>query len=136
MNFNYQIAIVLFDGMCNFCSGSALFIIKRDPRGHFRFAALQTDPGKLILKEYNIDPERFDSLILIEKGKVYGRSDAALRIARRLRGGWPVFYAFIIVPPFIRNFFYDLVARNRYRWFGKRKTCFIPDQDIRSRFIV
>jgi predicted DCC family thiol-disulfide oxidoreductase YuxK len=128
-------AIVLFDGMCNFCSGSALFIIKRDPERYFRFAALQTDPGKLILKEYDIETEKFNSLILIEKGKVYFRSDAALRIARRLSGGWPVFYAFVIVPPFIRNFFYDLLAGNRYRWFGKRKTCFIPDQHIRNRFI-
>ncbi len=128
-------AIVLFDGMCNFCSGSAMFIIKRDRKGYFRFAAFQTDPGRSLLQEYDIEPEKFDSLILIEKGKVYRRSVAALRIARRLMGGWPVFYAFIIIPSFIRNFFYDLVARNRYRWFGKRKTCFIPDQDIRNRFI-
>jgi len=132
---NHGEAIILFDGLCNFCSGSALFIIRRDPKEYFRFAALQADPGRSILQEYDINPERFDSLILIEKGKVYHRSGAALRIARRLRGGWPVFYAFIIIPSFIRNFFYDLVAWNRYRWFGKRQSCFIPDQDIRSRFI-
>lgn len=129
-------AIVLFDGICNFCSGSVLFIIKRDPVGYFSFVALQTDAGRVIMKENNLDPGKTDSIILIEKGKVYYRSNAALRIARKLRKGWPIFYIFIIIPPCIRNFFYDIVARNRYRWFGKRSACFVPDQDTRKRFIL
>jgi predicted DCC family thiol-disulfide oxidoreductase YuxK len=127
--------IVLFDGICNLCSGSVLFIIKRDPAGYFRFAALQTDSGRLITEKYGINLVRTDSLILIENNKVYYRSDAALRISRKLRGAWKLFYAFIIIPPFLRNFFYDLVARNRYRWFGQRNNCFIPDENVKERFI-
>ncbi len=127
--------IVLFDGICNFCSSSVLFIIKRDPGGYFRFTALQTESGKLIMKKFNVNLDKTDSIILIENNKVHYRSDAALRIARKLKGGWKLFYAAVIIPPFIRNFFYDFVARNRYRWFGKRDSCFVPDQALRERFI-
>ena len=129
-------AVVLFDGICNFCSGSVLSIIKRDPKGYFRFSAIQTESGESIMKKYNIHSDKTDSIILIENNMVYYRSSAALRIARKLKGGWKLFYGAMIIPPFIRNFFYDLVARNRYRWFGKRDHCFIPDQNIRERFIL
>jgi len=129
-------AVVLFDGICNFCSGSVLSIIKRDPKGYFRFSAIQTESGESIMKKYNIHSDKADSIILIENNMVYYRSSAALRIARKLKGGWKLFYGAMIIPPFIRNFFYDLVARNRYRWFGKRDHCFIPDQNIRERFIL
>ncbi len=132
---NINPSIVLFDGICNLCSGSVLFIIKRDPAGYFRFAALQTDSGRLIMEKYGINLVRTDSLILIENNKLYYQSDAALRISRKLRGAWKLFYAFIIIPPFLRNFFYDLVACNRYRWFGQRATCFLPDENIGQRFI-
>jgi predicted DCC family thiol-disulfide oxidoreductase YuxK len=128
--------IVLFDGICNFCSSSVLFIIKRDPGGYFRFAALQTESGKSIMKNYNVNPDKIDSIILIENNKVYYRSYVALRIARKLKGGWKIFYAAVIIPPFIRNFFYDFVARNRYRWFGKRDSCFVPDLALKERFIL
>jgi len=128
--------VVLFDGICNFCSSSVLFIIKRDPKGYFRFSAIQTESGESIMKKYNIHSDKADSIILIENNMVYYRSSAALRIARKLKGGWKLFYGAMIIPPFIRNFFYDLVARNRYRWFGKRDHCFIPDQNIRERFIL
>ena len=128
--------IVLFDGICHFCSSSVLFIIKRDRGGYFRFAALQTENGKVIMKQYNVNLDKTDSIILIEDNKVYYRSDAALRIARKLKGGWKLFYAAVIIPPFIRNFFYDFVARNRYRWFGKRDSCFVPDQNLKKRFIL
>jgi predicted DCC family thiol-disulfide oxidoreductase YuxK len=129
-------AIVLFDGICNFCSASVLFIIKRDPAGYFRFAALQTDNGRFITERHGINLESTDSIILIENDRVFYRSDAALRISRRLRGAWKLFYVFIIIPPFIRNFVYDIIASNRYRWFGKRDSCFIPDESIMSRFII
>lgn len=129
-------AIVLFDGICNFCSRSVLFIIRRDPAAYFRFAALQTDSGRLIAERYRINLDRTDSIILIENKRVFYRSDAALRISRKLRGAWKLFYLFIVIPPFIRNFIYDLVARNRYKWFGKRDTCFIPDESIKARFII
>jgi predicted DCC family thiol-disulfide oxidoreductase YuxK len=133
---NNNKAQVLFDGICNFCSGSVLFIIKRDTEGYFRFAALQTESGRLIRDKYDISVEKTDTIILVENNKVYYRSTAALRIAKRLRGAWKLFYIFIIVPPFIRNFIYDLVARYRYRWFGKRDTCFMPDHSIRERFVL
>jgi len=133
---NEDHALVLFDGICNFCSGSVLFIIRRDPKGYFRFAALQTESGIMLMKKHNINLTKTDSIILIENNKVYYRSSAALRIARKLKGGWKLFYAAMIIPPFIRNFFYDLVARNRYRWFGKRDHCFVPDQNVKGRFIL
>jgi predicted DCC family thiol-disulfide oxidoreductase YuxK len=133
---NESNAIVLFDGICNLCSRSVLFIIKRDPGGYFRFAALQTGSGRLIMKKYDITPDNTDSVILLENNKVYYRSDAALRIARKLRGAWKLFYTAVIIPPFIRNFFYDFVARNRYRWFGKRDSCFMPDLALKQRFIL
>ena len=128
--------IVLFDGVCNFCSGSVLFIIKRDPKEYFRFAALQTEEGNRIMEQYGIDPEdRPESIILVENGKVWYRSSAALRIARKLRWGWPLFYGFIAFPPFLRDFFYNIIAKNRYKWFGQKDSCFIPTDEIRSRFI-
>lgn len=133
---NTDRAVVLFDGICNFCSSSVLFIIKRDPEGYFRFAALQTETGSMLMKKYNITSVKMDSIILIENNKVYYRSSAALRIASKLKGGWKLFYAFIIIPPFIRNFFYDIVARNRYRWFGKRDYCFIPEPNMKERYIM
>jgi len=129
-------AIILFDGVCNFCSGSVMFIIRRDPKGFFRFAALQTEAGERIMEQYGIGPDRPESIILVEQDRVFYRSTAALRIARRLRHGWPLFYAFIIVPPVIRDFFYNIIARNRYRWFGKREACFVPTDEIRKRFVL
>jgi len=133
---NKNDAIVLFDSICNFCSRSVLFIIKRDPAGYFRFAALQTESGSVIAEKYRLDLVKTDSIILIENERVFYRSDAALRISRRLSGAWKLFYAFIIVPSFIRNFIYDFVARNRYKWFGRRDYCFIPDETIKPRFLL
>jgi predicted DCC family thiol-disulfide oxidoreductase YuxK len=127
--------VVLFDGICNFCSDSVLFIIKRDPSARFRFAALQAEGGRRITEEFGIYLAGNDSIILVENKRIYYRSEAALRIARRLRGAWKLFYVFIIVPPFIRDFFYDIFARNRYRWFGRRDICFIPDEGIKPRFL-
>jgi predicted DCC family thiol-disulfide oxidoreductase YuxK len=88
------------------------------------------------MKKFNVNLDKTDSIILIENNKVYYRSYAALRIARKLKGGWKLFYAAVIIPPFIRNFFYNFVARNRYRWFGKRDFCFVPDQALKERFIL
>ena len=129
-------AIVLFDGICNFCSRSVLFIISRDPAGYFRFAALQKDEGRYIAERYEINMAGTDSIILIENERVFYRSDAALRISRKLMGAWKLLYVFAIIPSFIRNYIYDLVAHNIYKWFGKRDTCFFPDDNIKSRFII
>lgn len=110
------------------------FTIRRDTEGRFKFAPLQSDLGSELLLKYKVGSE-VDSTVLIEDGRAFTRSSAALRIAKGLGGVWSVAYVFIIVPRFIRDFFYDLIARNRYRLFGQRDSCMIPTPDIRSRFL-
>ncbi len=127
--------IILFDGVCNFCNASINFVMDHDPKYRFKFAALQSDFAKEKLAKAGLSTSDFDSVVLIEGDKVYTRSTAALRIARLLSGAWPLMYGFVIVPPFIRNAIYDLVARNRYRWFGKSENCRLPSPEERARFI-
>lgn len=127
--------VLLFDGVCNLCNGAVNFIIDRDPRQHFRFAALQSDFGQEKLGELGFNTEEFDSLVLLSQGKVYKKSTAALRIARKLNGLWPLLYIFMIVPPFIRHWVYDLIGKNRYRWWGKRDSCRMPTPELRQRFV-
>ncbi len=127
--------IVLFDGVCNFCDSSVQFIIKRDPAAHFLFTSLQSDKGMELVKQYAI-PADVDSLVLIENGKVFTKSSAALRIAKKLDGLWHLFFLLILVPRKIRDIFYDYFAKNRYKWFGKKEdACTLPSPDIRKRFI-
>lgn len=128
-------AIVLFDGVCNFCNASVQFILKRDPKGYFRFASLQSDAGRELLAQYHIDPQKNDSIVLIENGRAYLRSTAALRISRRLVAGWPAIYAFMAVPGFIRDGMYDFIAKNRYRWFGRKDQCMMPEPGWQERFL-
>ena len=128
-------SIIVFDGYCNFCSGSVLFIIRRDPGLIFRFSASQSETGRRILEEYDLDELAEHSLILIKNGRIYNKSGAALRISRQLRGLWPLFYGFILIPGVIRDLIYDFLARNRYRLYGKREECFLPGEDIRGRFL-
>ena len=127
--------VVIFDGYCNFCSRSVLFILRRDKKGCFTFAASQTVEGKEILDRYRLGELARHSIVLIEQGMVYRKSTAALRIARHLTGGWRVLYAFTIIPRKLRDFIYDLMARNRYRVFGMRDRCFVPEPEIRDRFL-
>ncbi len=127
--------LVFFDGVCNFCNASINFIMKHDKNGQFRFAPLQSDLAKKKLPHFGIDPGNMETFVLLESEQVYTRSTAALRIARKLNGLWPLLYGLIIVPPFIRNFVYDFVARNRYRWFGKMESCRVPTAEERSRFV-
>ncbi|MFI5148406.1 MAG: thiol-disulfide oxidoreductase DCC family protein [Bacteroidia bacterium] len=127
--------ILLFDGYCNLCNSSVNFIIPRDKKGRFRFAALQSETGKALLKQYTIEPQRSDSMVIIEDGKAYLRSSAALRIAANMSFGWKLFLVFYIVPPFVRNAVYSLIATNRYRWFGKRESCRMPDEKDKVRFL-
>lgn len=129
-------AIILFDGVCNFCNGSVNFIIERDRAGYFKFAPLQSEIAQKLLAENGIDKVETDSVILIEDGVAYAYSTAALRVARRLDGAWKLFYGFIIVPAFIRDFFYKLFARNRYKMFGKQDACMLPTPEIRARFLA
>lgn len=127
--------VILFDGVCNFCNGSVNFIIKRDPGGTFRFAAVQSDAGKALIADCGIDPAGIDSVILVDHGKAFTESAASLRISRRLGAPWSWAYALILVPRPIRDSIYGLIARNRYRLFGKRDECMIPTPDVRARFL-
>lgn len=127
--------VIFFDGFCNLCNGAVQFILKHDRKGVFRLAALQSDVAKAYLKQKNLGNIGKDSIVLLEDGKVYTRSTAALRIARRLSGAWVVLYGFILVPAVIRDYFYDLVAKNRYRVWGKRDSCMLPDANNRKRFL-
>ncbi|MGV8016694.1 MAG: thiol-disulfide oxidoreductase DCC family protein [Ignavibacteria bacterium] len=127
---------MLFDGVCNFCNSSVNFIMERDKNKVFKFASLQSDFAAEILQRNGMSSVTFDTLILAESGgTIYTRSSAALRIARRLRFPWYLSYAFIVIPPFIRNYIYNFIARNRYRWFGKRDACRIPTAEERESFV-
>lgn len=126
-------AIVLFDGECHFCDASVQFIIKRDPKGYFQFASLQSEVGRELLERYQVP--KADSIVLIENGHYFLQSTAALKIARRLQGFWRFAYVFIAVPTGVRNFAYNKLAKNRYKWFGKKELCELPSQDIRQRFL-
>jgi predicted DCC family thiol-disulfide oxidoreductase YuxK len=130
-----QHGIILFDGICNFCHRSVNIIIRRDKKKYFQFAPIQSDTGKQLMAQYGLDPIRFDSVILINRDKAYTYSSAVLHIARRLTGVYPLLYTGIIVPRFIRDFMYKWVARNRYKWFGKKDQCMVPTPEVRSRFL-
>ena len=127
--------LILFDGICNLCTASVQFIIKRDPRAKFSFASLQSQVGQTIMKKYEQDISALSTILLIRDQKVYSRSSAVLHIARELRGAWPLLYGFIIVPKFIRDAVYELIAQNRYKWFGRRKDCMVPTAEHKARFV-
>jgi len=127
--------IVLFDGVCNLCNQAVDFIIRRDPKDHFRLASLQDELSQKLLRNRNIDEAYLDSIVLLKKDKIYYKSRAALEIAKKLKGLWPLCYAFIIVPSFIRDPIYDWIARNRYKWFGKRETCRMPTEEDKLKFL-
>ena len=128
-------AIVLFDGVCNFCNGSVNFIIERDRPGYFKFAPLQSEIGEQYLDKFGIDRKVTDSVVLIENQRVFTHSTAALKIAQKLDGFWSWFYALIIIPKPVRDFFYKLFAKYRYRLFGKQDACMMPTPEIRQRFL-
>jgi predicted DCC family thiol-disulfide oxidoreductase YuxK len=127
-------SVVFFDGVCNLCNASVNFIIDRDPEEKFLFASLQSKEARIHL-DHQIDLEKMDSILLLKEGKLYAKSDAALSIASELRGGWKYLSWLRWLPLFLRNGFYDLIARYRYRWFGKSETCRIPTPEIRQRFL-
>jgi predicted DCC family thiol-disulfide oxidoreductase YuxK len=128
-------SIVLFDGVCNLCNGAVQFIIRRDRRRQFRFASLQSETGQERLRQMNLPTAAFSTFVLSEGGKVYTRSTAALRIARRLPGAWPLLYAFVLIPRPVRDWVYDLVARCRYRLFGRQDSCMMPTPELKGRFL-
>lgn len=127
--------VVLFDGVCNFCNRSVNFILDHDRRKRFRFAALQSDVGQTVLRRFGLETDDFDTAVLVEHGRAYTKSSAALRIARNLGGWWSALAVLLAIPPFLRDAAYDLLARNRYRWFGKADSCRVPTPEIRDRFL-
>ncbi len=127
--------ILLFDGVCNLCNGSVQFVIRLDPKGKFRFAALQSEVGQKLLKQANMSTDELSTVVLYENGKFYTHSDVPLRVVRQFGGAWVLLYALVIVPKFVRNIIYNWIARNRYRWFGKRESCMIPTPELKSRFL-
>lgn len=133
-----QRPVVLFDGVCNLCNSAVQFVLDRDPDGRFRFASLQSEPAAELLRAHGLSPPAGDpeSIVLIEDGRAYQSSTAALRIARRLPGAWKLAYALIVVPSFVRDAVYRWIARNRYRWFGKSEQCRVPTPQLRARFLA
>ena len=127
--------IVLYDGVCNVCDASVQFILDHDPEEQFRFASLQSDVGQALASSAGIDASDLSTLVLLVDGKGYVRSDAALRIARRLEYPWSAAYALHVVPRPVRDLAYRIVSMNRIHWFGSRATCRIPTPDIRRRFL-
>ena len=127
--------VILFDGVCNLCNGAVQFIMKHDKAGLYKFASLQGDSGQQLLQKYQLPLSAFNSFVLIENNVTYTRSTAALKVARNLSGITKLLYGFIIVPAFIRDAIYNLISRNRYKWFGKQDNCMIPTPELRNRFL-
>jgi predicted DCC family thiol-disulfide oxidoreductase YuxK len=130
-----DVPVVLFDGVCNLCNGSVIFIIKRDAQSKLKFASLQSDYGVEQMKKFNLPPSSLNSVLLIRGDRLYQKSNAALEIVAMLDGLWPGLYLLKIIPRFLRDLIYDWISRNRYRWFGKKEECMIPTPDMKSRFI-
>jgi len=127
--------VVYFDGLCNLCSSSVQFILKRDSHNHFYFASLQSEQGRAALKKSGLDENKLNSVVLFQDSEWYTESSAALHIVRRLTFPWPLLYAFIAVPKFIRDAVYRFISRNRYKWFGQKQTCWLPRPEWQNRFI-
>ncbi len=128
--------MILYDGDCGLCDHLVQFVLPRDPRGYFQFAALQSEFARAQLGAAGLPPDDLDTMVLIESGKVHMRSTAALRVVRKLKWPWPIFYPFVIVPRFVRDAVYRFIARNRHRWFARPRACGVPKPGWRERFIA
>jgi predicted DCC family thiol-disulfide oxidoreductase YuxK len=127
--------ILLFDGVCNLCNNAVKFIIKRDKKALIKFASLQSAIGQNLLLQHQLAFKNFDSFVYIKDDIYYLKSTAALHLLKDIGGIWKLFYAFIIIPPPIRDFIYSVVANNRYKWFGKANDCMIPTLALQQRFL-
>jgi predicted DCC family thiol-disulfide oxidoreductase YuxK len=127
--------ILLFDGVCNLCSGAVRFVIRHDPAGRFRFAALQSETGRRLLARHGLPADAPDTFVLVEGARCFTRSDAAIEIARRLAGAWRWLRVVALVPRPIRDWAYGIVVRNRYRWFGRSESCMVPTPELAQRFL-
>jgi predicted DCC family thiol-disulfide oxidoreductase YuxK len=128
-------SVVLFDGVCNLCNGAVQFVIKRDKKDHFKFASLQSDFGQKVLEDNAYSQSEFSSFLLLEDGKLYQKSDAAIRLFSTFSGLWFMVKLFYLIPRFLRDFIYDFIAKRRYKWFGKKHSCMLPEGDVRHKFI-
>ena len=127
--------IVLFDGICNFCNSSVNFIIDHDKENHFKFAAIQYEAGQTLMKKFNLDPVNLSSFVLVEGDTYFTKTTAVLRTAKSLGFPWSLSYVFNIIPPFIRNISYNIIAKYRYKWFGKRDACRVPTPELKEKFL-
>jgi predicted DCC family thiol-disulfide oxidoreductase YuxK len=127
--------IILFDGVCNLCNTSVNFVIEHDKKNIFRFAALQSDIGRKLAIENNINTADTDSIILIDGDSSYIKSTAALYISKELSGAYPLLYAFMIIPKYLRDLIYNYIAKNRYKWYGKKESCMIPSPTLKDKFL-
>jgi len=128
-------AVILFDGVCNLCNAAVQFVIARDPRGHFKFAALQSETGREVVRRFGLPLDRLDTMVLVEGDRCYSQSEAALRIASRLKGAWPLVGVLRVIPRSLRERLYQLVADHRYQWFGRRSSCMVPTPELAARFL-
>ena len=128
--------IILFDGICNLCNGSVIFILKQEKAPVFRFASIQSEPGQQLLEWCGLPSGYNQAVVYIENGRIHLGSTAALKIGQRLIFPWSFLsYAGIIIPKFIRDWVYNQIARNRYQWFGKKEVCMIPSENLKARFL-
>lgn len=128
--------ILLFDGVCNLCHGTVRFVVERDPGARVRFAPLQSGVGRDLLQRHGLPTDTVDTVVLIEGGRAWLRSDAAIRVVAGLGGAWGLLRALLAIPRPLRDAAYDFVARNRYRWFGRRDSCPVPTPEQRARFLA
>jgi predicted DCC family thiol-disulfide oxidoreductase YuxK len=128
-------SIILFDGVCNLCNSAVQFVIQRDKRNNFLFASLQSTPGQELLQSHHLPAGNISSFVLVENRNIYLGSTGALRVAKKLNGIWPLLYIFIIVPKFIRDRVYYWIAKNRYKWFGKKNECMVPTPALKASFL-
>jgi len=135
-NASPDMPVILFDGVCNLCESTVHFVVRRDRNKRFRFASLQSEAAQKLLSRHEYAYDTLSSVLLIVDDKMYRKSRAALQIVRRLDGVWPALYCLLFwVPEFIADPVYDFIANRRYRWFGKKAECWMPDDDLRQRFI-
>ncbi len=128
--------IILFDGVCNLCESSVHFVVRRDRNRQFRFASLQSVAAQELLSGHNYVFDDLSSVLLIIDDTLFRKSRAALQIARRLDGAWPIlYYVFFWIPRVIADPVYDFIGKRRYKWFGKKTECWLPNDDLRQRFI-
>ena len=132
----YRESILLFDGHCSLCNAAVDFVLKRDAKKKLLFASIQGSEGQRVLKMYQLPPSYLETLVLVEQGQVYLGSTAALRVARLLGGGWPLFYSLIIIPKGLRDRIYQWIGTHRYKWFCRRASCRIPTASEKSCFLT